>query len=77
MADRGFDIADILPHDVSLDISPFKGKRDQLTPEETQETSRIAVVRIYVERAIGRIKNYHRVLPITLPIILPMTESYL
>ena len=59
MADRGFDIADILPHDVSLNIPPFKGKRDQLTPEETEETARIAAVRIHVERAIGRIKNYN------------------
>ena len=59
MADRGFDITDIFPSGVTLNISPFKRGRDQLNPEETDETTRIAAVRIHVERAIGRIKNYH------------------
>lgn len=69
MADRGFDIQGILPAGVTLNIPPFKGRRDQLTPTETEETARIASVRIHVERAIGRIKNYHildGVLPLTL-----------
>ena len=52
MADRGFD-------GVTLNIPPFKGSRSQLTATETEETARIAAVRIHVERAIGRIKNYH------------------
>ena len=59
MADRGFDIADILPTNVTLNIPPFLGTRQQLTADETDETARIAAVRIHVERAIGRIKNYH------------------
>ena len=29
MADRGFDIADIQPSKVTLNIIPFKGERDQ------------------------------------------------
>ena len=29
MADRGFDIADIWPSNVTLNILPFKGGRDQ------------------------------------------------
>ena len=69
MADRGFDIADILPDGVLLNIPPFKGSRPQLTAEETEHTVRIAAVRIHVERAIGRIKNYHildGVLPLSL-----------
>ncbi|XP_031572729.1 uncharacterized protein LOC116306777 [Actinia tenebrosa] len=69
MADRGFDIADILPPGVSLNLPPFKGTRDQLTASEVEETARIAAVRIHVERAIGRIKNYH-ILDGTLPISL-------
>ena len=70
MADRGFDIADIWPDGVLLNIPPFKGSRPQLTAEETEDTVRIAAVRIHVERAIGRIKNYHildGVLPLSLP----------
>ena len=59
MADRGYDIMDILPPDVHLNIPPYKGQRDQLTAEESEETARIASVRIHVERAIGRVKNYH------------------
>ena len=69
MADRGFDIADILPSGCTLNIPPFKGTRKQLTADEVQETIHIASVRIHVERAIGRIKNYH-ILDGTLPLTL-------
>ena len=67
--DRRFDIADILPSGVTLKIPPFKGQKDQLTAEESEETARIASVRIHVERAIGRLNNYHLlngVLPLSL-----------
>lgn len=69
MADRGFDIESILPPGVKLNIPPFKGERAQLSAEEVIETHHIAAVRIHVERAIGRIKNYHILdgnLPLTL-----------
>ena len=69
MADRGFDIADILPEGVALNIPPFKGLRDQLTAEESEETARIAAVRIHVERAIGRVKCY-RILNGVIPLSL-------
>ena len=59
MADRCFDIADILPSGVTLNIRSFKGGRDQLNPEATDETARVAAVRIHVERPIVRIRNYH------------------
>ena len=59
MTDRGFDIADILPSGVTLNIPPFKGGRDQLNPEETDKIARIAAIRIHIEHGIGRIKNYH------------------
>ena len=55
MADRGFDIAEILPPGVSLNLPPFKGSREQPTASEVEETTKIASVRIHVERAIGRI----------------------
>ncbi|XP_033726625.1 uncharacterized protein LOC117341433 [Pecten maximus] len=69
MADRGFEIADILPAGVALNIPPFKGNRKQLSAKEVDDTMNIAAVRIHVERAIGRIKNYHildGVLPLSL-----------
>ena len=46
MTDRGFDIADILSFEVTLNIPPFKGGGNQLNLEETNETARIAAVRI-------------------------------
>ena len=59
MAERGFNIAELLPPGVSQNIPPFKGKQDQLTAEEAKETAHIAAVRIHAEGAIGRVKNYH------------------
>ena len=60
MADRGFDIQHLLaPKKAILNIPPFMAGKEQLTVEEEAETRRIASVRIHVERAIERIKNYH------------------
>ena len=59
MAYKGFDIAYILPSGVTLNILPCKGERAQSNLQETDETARIAAVKTHVERAIGRIKNYH------------------
>lgn len=69
MVDRGFEIQDILPNDITLNIPPFKRDKQHLTPEAVEKTMNIASVRIHVERAIGRIKNYHildGVLPLSL-----------
>ena len=58
MADRGFEIQDLLaPRKVYLDIPPFMRSKDQLNPDEEDETREIASVRIHVERAIERVKN--------------------
>ena len=59
LAAWGLDIIDILPYGIIFNIPPFKGEKNQLEQEETDETARIAAVRIHAERAIGRIKNYH------------------
>ncbi len=67
MADRGFDIEDILPNGVSLNIPPFMRNKEFLSIEEETETRRIASVRIHVERAIARIKNF-RILSTVFPI---------
>ena len=60
MADRGFTIQDDLtPLGVQVNIPPFLKGKEQLDGEELIETRRIASLRIHVERAMERIKNYH------------------
>ena len=67
MADRGFDIQDDLTLiNVKLNIPPFLKDKDQFTEVEMIQTRRIASLRIHVERAMERLKNFHifdRVLP--------------
>ena len=70
MADRGFDITeDLALRGTSLCIPPFTKGKSQLSQREV-ETSRVLLsLRIHVERAIGRIKNYkilQHVFPISL-----------
>ena len=58
MADRGFTIADVLDaRGVTLNIPPTK-VNDQLSASELITTRKIAALRIHVERAIGKIKNF-------------------
>ena len=60
MADRGFEIQDLLASKkVYLNIPPFMRSKDQLNPDEEDETREIASVRIHVERAIKRVKNFN------------------
>lgn len=72
MADKGFLIQDLLqPLKATLTIPPFlsKTKSLQLTSKEVTETQQIARLRIHVERAIRRIKEYQifeKVLPLSL-----------
>ena len=66
VVDRGFDISNIVPDGVSVNMPPFLAGREQMTAAETEETMSIASVRIHVECAIGRIKTYH-ILDGTLP----------
>ena len=65
MADRGFTVRDMLA--VDLNIPPFLEGREQLPADEVEHGRSIASLRIHVERAIGRIKNY-TILKGTLPI---------
>lgn len=60
MADRGFDIEeDLMLRGVSLNIPPFLRGKSQLSEKELIVTRRIASLRIHVERAMERIKNFH------------------
>ena len=43
---------------VPLNIPPFLDGKEQLTTSEVQQGRSIALIRIHVERAIGRLKNF-------------------
>lgn len=58
MADKGFTIEDILPLGVALNIPPFLGMADQMSGEDVIATQEIASLRIHIERAINKIKNF-------------------
>ena len=58
MADKGFQIADILPLGVKLNILPFLGANTLMSAEDVVPTQQIAGLRIHVERAINKIKNF-------------------
>ena len=70
MADKGFDIQDLLdPIGVKLNIPPFLHMQDQMTSEDVIQTQQIASERIHVERAINKVKNFHifdQVIPLSL-----------
>ena len=61
MADRGFDIGDVLGESgVRVTIPDFKGQgRSQLKKSEGKRSEKIAEARIHVERAMQRIEKYH------------------
>ena len=70
MADRGFTIRDMLKElNIELNLQPFMEGRRQSPLEEVQEGRKIASLRIHVERAIGRLKNFtifNEVIPLNL-----------
>ena len=60
MADRGFDIEeDLALRGVRPNIPPFLRGKTQLSKKELITTRRIASLRIHVECAMERIKNFH------------------
>ena len=60
MADKGFDIQDILDnYGLKLDIPPFLHKQEQMSAVDVATTQKIANKRIHVERAISKIKKFH------------------
>ena len=58
MADKGFTIEDLLPLGVSLNIPPFLGSSNKMPAQDVICTQEIASLRIHVERAINKIKNF-------------------
>lgn len=60
MAEKGFDIEDLLSSkQVSLNLPPFLQNQTQFSAQDVLQTKTIAKVRIHVERAIRRIKEFH------------------
>ncbi|PFX23183.1 hypothetical protein AWC38_SpisGene12253 [Stylophora pistillata] len=78
MADRGFNIRDILTkRKVYLNIPPFSKKGKQLSRAATKFTRQIARVRIHVERAIERLKDF-KIFQGNLPLTLaPLADQML
>jgi len=59
MADKGFDIQDLLvPLGVRLNIPPFLSSSTQFSCEDLFKTKKIAKLRIHVERAKLRFKEF-------------------
>ena len=60
MGDRGFKIQEMLTSKgVSVNVPPFMNESGHFEDRQLLETRRIATLRIHVEKAIERIKNYH------------------
>ena len=69
MADKGFTIEDLIPPGIKLNIPPFLGSHGQISPEDVVKTQTIASLRVNVERAINKVKNFDiwdNVLPLNL-----------
>ena len=76
MADRGFKIKDdLMMFRASSAMPPSMIGNQQMLPTDVKDTSRIANVRIYVEQAIGRRRNY-KILKDELPLAsLPLCDD--
>lgn len=76
MADRGFHFQDLLAfYQCTLAIPPSSHTTLQMSGQDVNETSKIANVRIYVECAIRRLKEY-QILKNELPVsLLPVADD--
>ena len=58
MADKGFTIEDIFLLGISLNTPLFLGMSDQMSAEYVVKTQDIVSLRIHVERATNKVKNF-------------------
>eukprot|EP00122_Pirum_gemmata_P019411 Pgem_evm1s18182 len=58
MADKGFEIADLMPAGVDYQMPPMLQKGVQMNSKNHKLTVRIASARIHVERIIARAKSF-------------------
>ena len=69
LADRGFDIAELVGMmQATLHLPAFTKGKSQLSALEVEETRTIANVRIHIERVIGMVKQKYPILQSTIPI---------
>ena len=69
VADRGFKIkTELAMKQCNLAIPPSATEEAQMLSNDVKETSNIANVRIYVEQAIGRLKDF-RILKLQQPLL--------
>lgn len=60
MANKGFQIQDLLtPLGVQLNVPPFLAGNVQMPASDVIITKKIAHLHVHVERAIGRVKEFH------------------
>ena len=67
LADRGFDIKQLMPAGVTVQMPAFMEGRRQLPASEERDSRRLASTRIHVERVIRRIKVF-RILKHSFPL---------
>ena len=66
LADRGFDVADIIAlRQATLNIPACTRGCDQLPAKDVEDTHKLANVRIHVERVIGSIRQRFQILSAT------------
>ena len=58
MADRDFTLKDDLPEIIAINIPPFLNGESQLSLNNENETRQKVSVRVHVESAIERVKNF-------------------
>ncbi|KAJ0061789.1 hypothetical protein NL108_010842, partial [Boleophthalmus pectinirostris] len=69
LADRGFDIQDVVGAcGAEAKIPAFTKGKSQLSPLQLETTRKIAHLRIHMERVIGLLRNKYTILQATLPI---------
>lgn len=76
LADRGFTVDDeLMRRGIELNTPPAGTGVVQFSTEDVQRAKRISNVRVHVERAIGRMKNY-KILAGTLPLtVVPLIDK--
>ena len=77
MADKGFDIEDLLRgRGTCLNLPPFLQDRRQFSETVVLNTKTIAKLQIHVERAIRRIKEYHFFDPGSFTVHIKITQTH-